>query len=99
MYKWDIICLQECDVHEEIFADHPVFKGARLPNGTKWSCAIYYNSNRFEEVESGQMNYHFEEQSQHCVGRVFREKLSGIEFAVLTTHLKAKVDFEEMRTK
>ena len=90
-------------MHDEMFVEHPIFKGARLANGTKWSCAIFYNSHRLEEVEGSKIEQRYkdpssgEDQSQHCVGLVLREKSTGMKFAVVTTHLKAKPGFEEMR--
>ena len=90
-------------MHDEMFAHHPVFKGSRLANGTRWSCAIFYNSHRFEEVEGSKIEQRYkdpssgEDQSQHYVGLVLREKTTGMEFAVVTTHLKAKPGFEELR--
>ena len=54
---WDVICLQEVDLHSELFEDHPTFKGDKFDNGSKWSVAIYYNADKFEEIESVERRY------------------------------------------
>ena len=42
---WDVICMQEVDsLVESLFEEYPDFQGGRKPNGSKWSCAVYYNS-------------------------------------------------------
>ena len=100
---WDVICLQECDVHDKLFEGSSVYLGGKMPKGSKWSCAIFYNGEKFEEVEGVKIDQCYkdpetgEDQSQHCVGRILRDKKSGVEFSVVTTHLKAKAGFELMR--
>ena len=100
-YEWDVICLQECDRHCELFDEQSQFKGGKFANGDKWAVAIYYNSQKFEEISVQTGRYtdpkNGKEQSQQYMIRNLREKESGIEFAVFTTHLKAKKGFEAVR--
>ncbi len=45
------------DLHSELFKGHPTFKGDKFDNGSKWSIAIYFNADKFEEIESVERRY------------------------------------------
>ena len=75
---WDVICMQEVDsLVESLFEEYPDFQGGRKPNGDRWSCAVYYNSKRFECIDEELECYtdpsSGDEQSQHYVMRELRE--------------------------
>ena len=93
--------MQECDRHSELFDEQTRFVGGKMANGNKWSVAIYYNGDKYEQI-SVQMGRYTDpetgsEQSQQYMIRNLREIKTGLEFAVFTTHLKAKKGFEAMR--
>lgn len=49
---WDVICLQECDQHSELFDHQNVFKGGKFSDTDFLSNAIYYNADKFEEISA-----------------------------------------------
>lgn len=107
----DVICLQEVDHFEEINASlDPEYAGAFFPKGRSASqfgkdgAAIFWRTETFELRSKAK--FHFSEIcKQATMGQIVGTALLKCRFGterrhlrVVTTHLKAKVEFEAMRT-
>ena len=97
-YFWDVICIQECDKHVELFRNHPVFAGAIMPKDGRATNGIFYNTAKFtcktEISERYRDRETREDASQGFMSMVLEEKATGADFLIYTTHLKAKPGFE-----
>ena len=65
--------------------------------------AIYYRKDKFREQKEGLSVRYLDQETQKdasrgYLGKLLRHLETGITFYVFTTHLKAKIGFEEVRS-
>ena len=100
---WDIICMQEVDRHHEIFGQEPRFSGTIMSTNEegRHTNAILFNQERFSFISRTESFYKDTKSgadaSQGYISVLLKEKKTGVNFEIFTTHLKAKEGFEQIR--